>query len=101
MIEDFWILLKDELSKGIDIVVLPPFCDQELVNKQQHVKRLKGLERRFIRDNKFFPDYKKYMNELLEKGYARRCNGTPTRKTWYTPHQEVYDPSKPGKMCCI
>ena len=66
-------------------VVPLPFCDQELVmpnNKQQEVKRLMGLKRRFIRDNKFFLDYKKYTNDLLEKGYARRCNETPTRKTW-------------------
>ena len=61
-------------------VVPLPFHDQELVmpnNKQQAVKRLMGLKRRFIRDDKFFLDYKKYMNDLLEKGYARRCNETP------------------------
>ena len=80
-------------------VVPLPFHDQELVmpsNKQQAVKRLMGLKRRFIRDDKFFLDYKKYMNDLLEKGYARRCNETPTRKTWYIPHNAVYHPSKPG-----
>ena len=59
-------------------------------NKQQAVKRLMGLKRRFIRDNKFFLDYKKYMNDLLEKGYARRCNETPTGKTWYIPHHALY-----------
>ena len=59
-------------------------------NKQQAVKRLMGLKRRFIRDNKFFLDYKKYMNDLLEKGYARRCNETPTGKTWNIPHHAVY-----------
>ena len=30
------------------------------------------------------------MNDLLEKGYARRCNETPTGKTWYIPHHAVY-----------
>ena len=52
-------------------VVPLTFHDQELVmpsNKQQAVKRLMGLKRRFIRDNRFFLDYKKYMNDLLEKG---------------------------------
>ena len=82
-------------------VVPLPFRDQELVtpnNKQQAVKRLMSLKRRFIRDKKFFLDYKKYMNDLLEKGYARRCNETPTGKTWYIPHHALYHPSKPGKI---
>ena len=80
-----------------------PFCDQELLmpNKQQAVKRLMGPKRRFIKDDKFFLDYKKYMNDLLKKGYARRCNETPTRKTWYFPHHTVYHPSKPGKICVV
>ena len=60
-----------------------------------------GLKRRFIRDNKFFLDYKKYMNDLLEKGYARRCNETSTGKTWYIPHHAVHHPSKPGKICAV
>ena len=70
-------------------------------NKHQAVKRLMGLKRRFIKDDKFFLDYKKYMNDLLEKGYARRCNETPTGKTWYFPHHSVCHPSKPGKICVV
>ena len=88
------------VKKNGHYVVPLPFRDQELVmpnNKQQAVKRLMGLKR-FIRDNKFFLDYKKYMNDLLEKGYARRCNETPTGKTWYIPHHALYHPSKPGKI---
>ena len=38
------------------------------------------------------------MNDLLEKVYVRRCNETPTGKTWYIPHHAVYHPSKPGKI---
>ena len=66
-------------ANGHHVVPLP-FRDQELVmpnNKQQAVKRLMGLKRRLIKD-KFFLDYKKCMYDLLEKGYARRCNETPT-----------------------
>ena len=76
---------------GHDVVPLP-FHDKELVmtnNKQQAVKRLMGLKRKFIKDNKFFLDYKKYINNLLEKDYTRRCNGTPTGKTWYISHHAV------------
>ena len=32
------------------------------------------------------------------KDYARRCNETPTGKTWYIPYHAVYHPSKPGKI---
>ena len=95
------IVERRTVKKNGHYVVPLPFHDQELVipnNKQQTVKRLMGLKRRFIRDNKFFLDYKKYMNDLLEKGYARRCNETPTGKTWYIPHHAVYHPSKPGKI---
>ena len=41
------------------------------------------------------------MNDLLEKGYARRCNEIPIRNTWHIPHHAVLDPSKPSKMCSI
>ena len=94
------IIERETFKSNGHYAVLLPFCDQELVmpnNKQQAVKRLMGLKR-FIRDNKFFLDYKKYMNDLLEKGYARRCNETPTGKTWYIPHHALYHPSKPGKI---
>ena len=70
------IVERETVKKNGHYVVPLPFRDQELVmpnNKQQAVKRLMSLQRRFIRDNKFFLDYKKYMNDLLEKGYARRC----------------------------
>ena len=94
------IVERGTVKKNEHYVVPLPFLDQELVmpnNKQQAVKRLMGLKR-FIRDNKFFLDYKKYMNDLLEKGYARRCNETPTGKNWYIPHHAVYLPLKPGKI---
>ena len=97
------IIERETFKSNGHYAVLLPFCDQELVmpnNKQQAVKRLMGLKR-FIRDNKFFLDYKKYMNDLLEKGYARRCNETPTGKTWYIPHHAVYHPSEPGKIRVI
>ena len=89
------------VKKNRHYVVPLPFRDQELVmpnNKQQAVKRLMGLKRRFIRDNKFFLYYKKYMNGkgLLEKGYVRRYNETPTGKIWYIPHHVVYPVTYPG-----
>ena len=35
-------------------------------------KRLMFLKRRFLKDQKFFDDYKKYMKNLLVKGYAKQ-----------------------------
>ena len=54
--------------------------------------------KRFIKDNKFFLDYTKYMNNLLEIGYARICKETPTGKTWYISHHAVCHLSKPDKI---
>ena len=95
------IIERGTVKRNGHYVVPLPFRDQELVmpnNKQQAVKRLMALKRRFIRDNRFFLDYKKYINDLLEKGCARRCNETPTGKTWYISHCAVYHPSRPGKI---
>ena len=41
------------------------------------------------------------MNDLLEKGYTRRCNETTTGKTWYITHHAVYHLSKPGKKSAV
>ena len=95
------IVERGTVKRNGHYVVPLSFCDQELVmpnNKQQTVKKLMGLKRRFTKDNKFFLDYKKYMNDLLEKGYAKRCNETPTGKTWYIPHPAVYHPNKTAKI---
>ena len=94
------IVERGTVKRNSHYVVPLPFCDQELVipnNKHQAVKRLMSLKR-FIKESKFFLDYKQYMNDLLEKVYARRYNETPTGKTWYIPHHAVYHPSKPGKI---
>ena len=85
MIENFWILLKGELLKGMD-------------NKQQAITRLTDLRRTFVRHNKLFLDYKKYMNDLLGKCYRGIYSETPTGKTWYILHHAVYYASKPGKI---
>ena len=95
------IIERETVKRNGHYVVPLPFRDQELVmpnNKQQAVKRLMALKTRFIRDNRFFLDYKKYINDLLEKGCARRCNETPIGKTWYISHYAVYHPSRPGKI---
>ena len=78
-----------------------PFRGDRLVmpnNWVQAFKRLMFLKRRFLKDQKFFDDYKKFMDNLLVKGYAKQSEVVLSGKTWYIPHHGVYHPSKPGKI---
>ena len=56
------------------------------------------LRQRFLKDQKFFNDYKRFMDNLLVKGYAKQSEVVQSGKTWYIPHHGVYHPSKPGKI---
>ena len=83
-----------------DVVPLP-FSDPNLMlpnNNKQAILRLMGLKRKFMKDNKFFQDYLKFMENLLRSDYARRSDASPSGKTWYIPHHRVYHPSKPDKI---
>lgn len=62
-------------------------------------KRASYLERQFMKNKKFFEDYKKFMNDILQKSYARLAfEIQPYGKTCYIPHHGIYHPSKPGKL---
>ena len=68
-------------------------------NRYQAEKRLQCMKRRFIKNPQFFMDYKGFMDDLINKGYAEKSTKeAPKSKTWYIPHHGVYHPSKPGKM---
>ena len=70
-------------------------------NQAAAMKRLESLKRKFKKGNQFFKEYKNFMEELLEKGYARKCDGKgPDGKTWYVPHQGVLNHNK-GKTCVV
>lgn len=79
-----------------------PFRNQNLMlpnNRPQAVNRLKYLERRLKRDEKFWKDYKGFIDDLISKGYAKQSTTTPKEgKCWYIPHHGVYHPNKPGKI---
>ena len=56
------------------------------------------LKKRFIKNETFFEEYHKFMNDILQKGYARVDSKVqPYSKTWYILHHDIYHPSKPGK----
>ncbi|KAL0810381.1 hypothetical protein ABMA28_010526 [Loxostege sticticalis] len=63
-------------------------------------RRLKNLERRFIRDPAFASRYKEEIDALVTKGYAETCQDTEERspRKWYLPHFPVFNPNKPGKL---
>ena len=37
-------------------------------NRKMVEKKAKNLKKRFMKDNKFFKDYQKFMNGILQKG---------------------------------
>ncbi|MEL7338835.1 MAG: DUF1759 domain-containing protein [Bacteroidota bacterium] len=68
-------------------------------NRKQAEQRLKKLRKRFQNDQNFFKDYKAFMEEVIDKGYAQRSTSDVSDgKLWYIPHFGVYDPNKPGKI---
>ena len=50
-------------------------------NRAAAMKRLESLRRKIEKDDRFFEEYKNFMEELMEKGYARTCDSTDG-KTW-------------------
>ena len=66
----------------------------------QHLaeRRLHCLKKRFLRNPKFFADYRKFIEVLVVKGYARKSTKEATEgRTWYVPHHRVYHSNKPKK----
>ena len=51
-----------------------------LNNKSAAMKRLNSLERRFIRDKSFDEMYKAFIDDMLEKGYARKAENEQVGK---------------------
>ncbi|XP_056272262.1 uncharacterized protein LOC130195038 [Pseudoliparis swirei] len=69
-------------------------------NKSCAVQRLKGLERKLKRDQKYCSDYMHFMKDIIARGDAEKVpeeelNNQPA---WYIPHHGVYHPHKPGKI---
>ena len=85
-------------------VVPLSFYDPNLMlpnNKKHAIQKLMGLNRRFMKDNKFFQDYLSFMGNLLRSGYAKSSDASPAGKTWYITHHGVYHPGKPGEIYIV
>ena len=66
------IVEKKTLKKDYHYVVPLPFRDGRLImanNQLQTIKRPMLIRQRLLKDQNFFDDYKKFMDNLLVKGY--------------------------------
>ena len=64
-------------------------------NKSVAVKRFEGLKRRFQRDEIYKQEYTRFMTDIINKGFAEKCEDSPSHgKVWYIPHHGVYHPKK-------
>ena len=80
-----------------------PFKSSKVVlpnNRHMALRRFQGLKTRLLRDENYCRDYKKFMQELIDKGHAERVPEDElfNKEVWYIPHHGVYHPNKPGKL---
>ena len=94
-------IVEEKTTKAGKHYVVPlPFRNESLEmpnNRRQAMKRLMYLKESFKRNPSYFAGHKKFMDDLITKGYARKEDTRPPGKTWFIPHHGVYHPSKPGK----
>ncbi|KAL7840982.1 hypothetical protein SRHO_G00246730 [Serrasalmus rhombeus] len=80
-----------KLPFKMDGVVMP---NNLCVAKQ----RISGLKRKFERHEMFHQEYTKYLNELIQNGYAEQVPQDQLErsdgKLWYIPHHGVFHPRK-------
>ena len=68
-------------------------------NRYLAEKRLLSLKKRFLKNSDFFSDYKGFVEEMTDKGYASKSNKEAQEgRTWYILHHSVHHPSKPGNI---
>ena len=71
-------------------------------NRYLAEKRLQYLKERFIKNPKFFMDYKGFVDNPIKKGYAdKSIKEAPEGRTWYIPHHGVYHLNKHGKITVV
>lgn len=67
-------------------------------NRQVAEQRAAHLLKKFRRNDTFFEEYKRFMNDVITKGYAEMVPNEQLErddgKIWYIPHHGVYHPRK-------
>jgi hypothetical protein len=70
-------------------------------NRSQAEQRANWLKRKLVKDDRLHKDYVNFMEDTIEKDYARKVpsQATPNKgKAWYIPHHAVYHSKKPDKI---
>ena len=68
-------------------------------NRYLAEERLLSLKKIFLKNLDFFSDYKGFVEEMIDKGYAGKSNKEAQEgRTWYILHHGVHHPSKPGNI---
>ena len=76
--------------------VFPPYLPN---NKAVAEHRLSLLKKRLKRDPELHQKYALFMDDLFEKGHARKVpDDQRDSPAWYLPHHSVIHPQKPGKV---
>ena len=65
------------------------------------MKIMRYVKERFNGNPSFCAEFKKFMDDLITKGYARMEVLRPLGNTWFISHHWVYHPSKPGKIRAV
>ncbi len=69
-------------------------------NKGHAMHRLRCIEKRLQRDEKYYKDYVAFMDETIARGDAEKVpvEEIDNNPAWYIPHHGVYHPQKPGQI---
>ena len=91
-------LMESSIYKQDGHYHLPmPFRESKVVmpnNRGYALKRLLSTKRKMERSDKYKEGICKFMNTLLEKGYAKRSDESQEGRTWYIPHHGVWEETK-------
>ena len=103
--------LEEIISKSLKLVDGHYQCDlpfrdpacKLLDNKGQAMDRLMSLKKKLRNNLTFHHDYTKFMDALIERGYAEKVTETTNNSNkqvsqWYMLHHGIYIPNKPGKI---
>ena len=87
--DKIFLAIVEKGTKKVDehYEVLLPYRDGNLQlpnNKEQAIRRMQQLKKRFQGDPEFFNNYTKQMEELVLKGYVKQSSSYSIKgKTWY------------------
>jgi len=78
-----------------------PFKERPVLPDNRHLAlvRLKHLKTKFKNDQRYYGHYKKFMDDVLDRGDAELVESNENvGNSWYIPHHGVYHPKKPDKL---